>query len=175
MNWGTQPQQSNYEIPQHIALPNPGSNFGSGGLSGISWNDVQSAQMAQNQYADMNNWGTPNLTNPQGQGGFMGKLFGSGTQEGGNMFGSMGPNGWQPSGLSQGLGLAKDLFGAWGGMQDRKLAKKQFNFTKEAFNKQYDAQKRLTNSQLRDRQQRRQAEGTARTGTDEYMKQNGVQ
>lgn len=78
-----------------------------------------------------------------------------------------------------GLQTLGNLMGAWNGYQQNKLAKQQFSFQKDAFNKQYGAQKNLTNSQLEDRQRRRVSEAAANgyTGTmsvAEYMDKYGV-
>lgn len=78
-----------------------------------------------------------------------------------------------------GLQTFGSLMGAWNGYQQNKLAKQQLAFQKDAFNKQYSAQRNLTNSQLEDRQRNRvyQNEQTGRTGTmsvAEYMDKYGI-
>ncbi len=78
-----------------------------------------------------------------------------------------------------GLQTLGNVMGAWNGYQQNKLAKKQLAFQKDSFNKQYAAQRNLTNSQLEDRQRNRvyQNEQTGRTGTmsvAEYMDKYGI-
>ncbi len=78
-----------------------------------------------------------------------------------------------------GLQTLGSVMGAWNGYQQNKLAKQQLAFQKDAFNKQYSAQRNLTNSQLEDRQRNRvyQNEQTGRTGTmsvAEYMNKYGI-
>lgn len=78
-----------------------------------------------------------------------------------------------------GLQTLGSLMGAWNGYQQTKVAKQQLAFQKDAFNKQYGAQRNLTNSQLEDRQRRRVSEAAANgyTGTmsvAEYMDKYGV-
>lgn len=78
-----------------------------------------------------------------------------------------------------GLQTLGSLMGAWNGYQQNKLAKQQLAFQKDAFNRQYAAQRNLTNSQLEDRQRNRvyQNEQTGRTGTmsvAEYMDKYGI-
>ena len=75
----------------------------------------------------------------------------------------------------QGVGLLNDAFGAYNAYQANKLAKQQFAFQKDAFNKQYAAQKNLTNSQLADRQaQRHRRDPTRYESVDSYMAKYGV-
>lgn len=78
-----------------------------------------------------------------------------------------------------GLQTLGSVMGAWNGYQQNKLAKQQLAFQKDSFNKQYAAQRNLTNSQLEDRQRNRvyQNEQTGRTGTmsvAEYMDKYGI-
>ena len=78
-----------------------------------------------------------------------------------------------------GLQTLGSVMGAWNGYQQNKIAKKQLAFQKDSFNKQYAAQRNLTNSQLEDRQRNRvyQNEQTGRTGTisvAEYMDKYGI-
>ena len=73
--------------------------------------------------------------------------------------------------INTGLGA----WNAWNGMQQLDLAKEQFAFQKDAFNKQYNNQRKLTNARLRDRQNARLAAApNGYQSTDAYMKQNGV-
>lgn len=128
------------------------------------------------QLPDMDNYQFTGDVNLNNQGGWLDSFKKWNQPSEGGLLTTLDKNGNAvPTNLGSAFNIGKDLFGAWGAMQNRKLAKKQFNFTVDSFNKQYDAQKRLTNASLRDRQMRREAEGTARQSTDEYMKQNGVQ
>ena len=77
-----------------------------------------------------------------------------------------------------GSGITSAL-GAWNGFQANKQAKRQLAFQKDAFNKQYAAQRNLTNSQLSDRQATRvardQQNGTNRfASVAEYMDKYGI-
>jgi hypothetical protein len=77
--------------------------------------------------------------------------------------------------LSTGLQLGTGLWNAWNGMQQLDLARDQFAFQKDAFNKQYENQRTLTNARLRDRQNARLgANPNGYQSTADYMKQNGV-
>lgn len=80
-----------------------------------------------------------------------------------------------------GLALAagQGLFDAWRGMEMLKLGKDQLNFQKDSFAKNWEAQKRTVNSQLRDRQTARLAsrEGAPTSpyqSVGDYMNQNGI-
>ena len=83
--------------------------------------------------------------------------------------------GW--GGLALGAGQA--LFGAWDGMRNYNLQRDQLAFSKDAFAKNWDAQRKTTNSQLADRQAARLAsrEGAGSSpyqSVGDYMKQNGI-
>ena len=56
-------------------------------------------------------------------------------------------NGWG----SAALGLIQGLGSAYMGMKQYGLAKDQLQFSKDAFNRNYDAQRTMTNNQIRDR------------------------
>ncbi len=72
-------------------------------------------------------------------------------------------------------GLAQAGLGAFNAWNSNQTAKDQLKFQKEAFGKQYEAQKSLTNSQLEDRQRRRVAEQpNLALGVEEYMNKYGV-
>lgn len=60
------------------------------------------------------------------------------------------------------------------GMKQYGLAKDQLAFQKDSFNKQFDANRSLTNSRLEDRQARRVLENPNATGVAEYMSKWGV-
>lgn len=82
-----------------------------------------------------------------------------------------GGKGW--GGLA--LGAANSLLSAFMGMKNYGLAKDQFNFQKDSWQKEYDAQKGLTNASLEDRQRRRVAENPSLAqDTASYMAKYGV-
>lgn len=94
-----------------------------------------------------------------------------GETEGGFMDNMLGEDGWGNLALS---GVSAGLQGFMG-MKQLGLAKDQLNFQKQSFNKNYDAQKRTTNTQLRDRQaQRHRQNPNTYVSPSEYMKQNGI-
>jgi hypothetical protein len=73
------------------------------------------------------------------------------------------------------IGLASAGLQGWLGMQTLKQNKENLAFQKDAFSKQFENQRTLTNSDLRDRQNARVASNPgAYQSTDEYMKNNGV-
>jgi hypothetical protein len=73
------------------------------------------------------------------------------------------------------LGGAQALGSLYMGMKQYNLAKDSLAFQKESFNKQYENQKTLTNSQLEDRQRARVASNAgAYQSVGDYMNQNGV-
>lgn len=73
------------------------------------------------------------------------------------------------------LGMGKSIFDGWLGMEKLDLAKDSLNFQKDAFSKQFENQRTLTNAELRDRQRARVASNpTAYQSVDEYMKANQV-
>lgn len=76
---------------------------------------------------------------------------------------------------SAALGLGQGLASAYMGMQQYGLAKDQLAFQKNAFNKNYAAQRQSTNTALEDRQRARVASNAgAYQSVGDYMKQNGV-
>lgn len=90
------------------------------------------------------------------------------------LLGKDGKQGWG----DLALGAAKAGLGAFIGMKQYGLAKKQFEFQKDAWNKEYEVNKNLTNERLETRQNRRIAESGA-TGmkfddTASYMSKYGV-
>ena len=73
------------------------------------------------------------------------------------------------------FGIGKGLMDGWLGMEKLDLAKDSLNFQKDAFSKQFENQRTLTNAELRDRQNARVASNpTAYQSVDDYMKANGV-
>ena len=72
------------------------------------------------------------------------------------------------------MDAAKGIGSAFMGMQQYKLAKQTLQSNKDQFNKNFDAQKGLTNSALEDRQKRRNRENSNSTPVEEYMSKYGV-
>lgn len=80
-------------------------------------------------------------------------------------------NGWG----GQALGLLQGLGNAYMGMKQYGLAKDQLQFSKDAFNKNYAAQAKMTNASLMDRQRARVASNPgAYQSVGDYMAQNGI-
>lgn len=73
------------------------------------------------------------------------------------------------------LGAATGLYGAYNARKTGKLAKEQFNFTKDAFNRNFEATAKTTNAALADRQNARHArDPKAHASVSDYMKKYGV-
>ena len=73
------------------------------------------------------------------------------------------------------LGAATGLYGAYNARKSGKLAREQLNFTKDSFNRNFEAQAKTTNSQLADRQNARHArDPKAHASVSDYMKKYGV-
>lgn len=73
------------------------------------------------------------------------------------------------------FGVVNGLSGLWNARKQGKLAKEQFNFSKDAFNKNYAASAKTTNAQLADRQAARYARNPKAFATvSDYMKKYGV-
>lgn len=113
--------------------------------------------------------GLPADTSGWDLGGFLGSLIGTQNKETGQ---------FQAGAGLYGLQALSGLTGAWTGMEQLDLAKDQFAFQKDAWNQQFDAQRKMTNSQLEDRQRAREswngAFKTTATPTAEYMQKYGV-
>lgn len=73
------------------------------------------------------------------------------------------------------LGAATGLYGAYNAHKTNKLANKQFNFTKDAFNRNFEATAKTTNAALADRQNARHLrDPKAHASVSDYMKKYGV-
>lgn len=119
---------------------------------------------------------------------FVGDLGAMGVQSNGfmdsafmkNMLGYKAADGTQHMGWGgMALGAGQALFGAWDGMRNYNLQKDQLAFSKGAFAKNWDAQRKTTNSQLEDRQiarlaSRQGASTNPYQSVGDYMKQNGI-
>ena len=107
---------------------------------------------------------------PSGFGGWLKGLMGGAVGEIDPVTGVEKP-GW--GGLA--LDTAQALGGAWMGMKQYGMAKDQLKFQKQAFNKNYAAQKQTMNTQLEDRQRARIASNAgAYESLDPYMQKNGI-
>lgn len=74
-----------------------------------------------------------------------------------------------------GLGGVNSLLQGYLGFQNLSLAKKQYQSQLDQFNKQWDANKKLTNASLADRQAARVASNpNAYQSVDDYMKKYGI-
>ena len=97
-----------------------------------------------------------------------------------NMLGYKAADGTQHMGWGGlALGAGQALFGAWDGMRNYNLQKEQLAFSKDAFAKNWDAQRKTVNSQLEDRQvarlaSRQGADSSPYQSVGDYMKQNGI-
>lgn len=97
------------------------------------------------------------------------------TNDQGKSGGLMGFLNSNAKGISTGTGLLTGLLGGYLGMKQLGLAKQQFQFEKDAFNRQYAAQRTTLNAEMRDRQQARvTARPWAAQAVEDYMKQNEV-
>lgn len=93
-----------------------------------------------------------------------------------SLMGFKDPTGFQTMGWGPAVfGMGKSLFDGWLGMEKLDLAKDSLNFQKDAFSKQFENQRTLTNAELRDRQAARVASNpTDYASVADYMRQNGV-
>ena len=113
--------------------------------------------------------------------GPLGNIPGADMGNGQSMLGGMLPWKDTKTGMNHGgwgstaLGLASAGMNAYLGLKQLGVMKDTLKFQKNSFNKQFTAQQTLTNSNLRDRQDRRfEASGGAVMSTDDYMKKNRV-
>ena len=131
----------------------PMSNFGMPlGVSADSMNNMQAASQLANTTS----------------GGFSG-LFGNFLPSIDN--GKMSSMGW---GMPL-INMGSSLLNGYLGFKQLGLAEDSLNFQKDAFSKQFENQRTLTNAELRDRQAARVASNpTAYQSVDDYMKANAV-
>lgn len=97
--------------------------------------------------------------------GFMDKAFGYTNPDTGASFG-----GWAPVALG-GLGQLVNGFMA---MKNYGLAKDQLRFQKDAYTKNYENQRKLTNMELADREERRRAARGMAFDRQAWLKENGI-
>lgn len=99
-----------------------------------------------------------------------------------NTLGNQAKSAWGQASLGEKtnavLGTVGTLLSAYNGYKANKLAKAQFNHAKEVAERNWQAQRKQTNSMLEDRQKRRveeaQANGRTTTGVADYMAKYGV-
>lgn len=103
------------------------------------------------------------LTGSGGSGSFLDSILGGTGDMSGLQMGQLG------------LGGVTSLLNGYLGFQNLSLAKKQYQSQLDQFNKQWDANKKLTNASLADRQAARVASNpNAYQSVDDYMKKYGI-
>lgn len=108
--------------------------------------------------------------------------IGASTNQNPNTLGNQAKSAWGQASLGEKtnavLGTVGTLLSAYNGYKANKLAKAQFNHAKEVAERNWQAQRKQTNSMLEDRQKRRveeaQANGRTTTGVADYMAKYGV-
>ena len=96
---------------------------------------------------------------------------GGGDGETGMFDNFLGEDGWG----NMALGGANAAIQGYMGFKQLGLAKDQLDFQKKAFEKNYAAQRKTTNNQMRDRQRVRHADSGGRLASpEEYMSKNSV-
>jgi hypothetical protein len=110
-----------------------------------------------------NTFNNTSLTGSGGSGGFLDSILGGTGDMSGLQMGQLG------------LGGVNSLLNGYLGFQNLSLAKKQYQSQLDQFNKQWDANKKLTNASLADRQAARVASNpNAYQSVDDYMKKYGI-
>lgn len=110
-----------------------------------------------------NTFNTTALTGSGGSGSFLDSILGGTGDMSGLQMGQLG------------LGGVTSLLNGYLGFQNLSLAKKQYQSQLDQFNKQWDANKKLTNASLADRQAARVASNpNAYQSVDDYMKKYGI-
>ena len=120
---------------------------------------------------DLNFGWSPDTPGGAGINDFSKGLDVGGGGNGGGGMDFLGADGWG----NLALGGIQTGLGAYMGFKQLGAAKDQLNFQKESFNKNYEATKQTTNTQLRDRQALRHSSRPDQyASADEYMKTNGI-
>lgn len=110
-----------------------------------------------------NTFNNTSLTGSGGSGGFLDSILGGTGDMSGLQMGQLG------------LGGVNSLLNGYLGFQNLGLAKKQYQSQLDQFNKQWAANKKLTNASLADRQAARVASNpNAYQSVDDYMKKYGI-
>lgn len=174
MDWGSNNTQSsgnpywqNVNVDFSQQVPSINTNLGQFGdnlNSSYSLRNTGRSSLLDNSQYDMSKWGNPaGGNNPQEMGWFQ-KYITGGKDSLGNSY----------NGIAPFVGLAKGGMDAYLGYQQLKLAKEALSFQKDAFSKQFENQRTLTNAQLRDRQRARNSSAGGHQSEGAYMAQNGV-
>ena len=105
-----------------------------------------------------------------------GNMFNNGEGFLGTMLSSKGADGIERQGWGgMALGLGQGLLSGYQGMQQYGMAKDAFEESKRRYEKNYAAQKQITNADLEDRQRARVASNAgAYQSVSEYMNKNGI-
>ena len=178
------PYNAKTNFDNQMAAPGVNSKWSMGGLNTPSSNVMNGMNTQANAsmggmdldfmksgygYQDMVNNPTGNSSG--GPGGLDFNSLGNTPADSGGGMDFLGPDGWG----SLALGGIQTGLGAYMGFKKLGAAKDQLNFQKESFNKNYEASKQTTNTQLADRQKRRYAENPDHYKSEsEYMKTNGI-
>lgn len=110
-----------------------------------------------------NTFNNTSLTSSGGSGGWLDSILGGNGDMSGLQMGQLG------------LGGVNSLLQGYLGFQNLGLAKKQYQSQLDQFNKQWAANKKLTNASLADRQAARVASNpNAYQSVDDYMKKYGI-
>lgn len=110
-----------------------------------------------------NTFNNTSLTSSGGSGGWLDSILGGNGDMSGLQMGQLG------------LGGVNSLLNGYLGFQNLGLAKKQYQSQLDQFNKQWSANKKLTNASLADRQAARVASNpNAYQSVDDYMKKYGI-
>lgn len=110
-----------------------------------------------------NSFNAAPINTPTGSGSFLDSILGGMGDMSGLQMGQLG------------LGGVNSLLQGYLGFQNLGLAKKQYQSQLDQFNKQWDANKKLTNASLADRQAARVASNpNAYQSVDDYMKKYGI-
>lgn len=110
-----------------------------------------------------NTFNNTSLTGSGGSGSFLDSILGGMGDMSGLQMGQLG------------LGGVNSLLQGYLGFQNLSLAKKQYQSQLDQFNKQWSANKKLTNASLADRQAARVASNpNAYQSVDDYMKKYGI-
>lgn len=110
-----------------------------------------------------NTFNNTSLTGSGGSDSFLDSILGGAGDMSGLQMGQLG------------LGGVTSLLNGYLGFQNLSLAKKQYQSQLDQFNKQWDANKKLTNASLADRQAARVASNpNAYQSVDDYMKKYGI-
>jgi hypothetical protein len=94
----------------------------------------------------------------------------------GSIFGRINPetNSWENGWGGQAVGAASALGQTFLGFKSYQMAQKQFKQNKKEFAMNWEANKRITNANLSDRQNARVAANSNAQDTKSYMQQNGI-